>query len=330
MSLKEVTRLHGHKAGVTCLAAGQDNRDGLVFSGSDDQSSRLWDARSGRNVLEIAGFDGDITGVDFVGEHGLAVACGSVIYVYDRRSLEMKSNPQRALTKIKSVDEKGEIQSISTRGDFIAYVDEDGNIGVSDYTDAGDPTQFSERHDGMASCVCFHAEDLTVATGGFDQCVRVWDISSEKVIVSGCAQSVEDPSAVKIVNPPFVYTLDFAPDEHCTVVSGHADGRLMCLNTEECWSWPDCHSYSISALQFLRSAPNILATAGLDCAIRLWDVDAILQSNVSSNEGGISTFPPNALFSYELLSKPNALVSSEHSGHVYLDQDNSIVLLALQ
>ncbi|KAJ2609649.1 hypothetical protein H4S08_003948 [Coemansia sp. RSA 1365] len=330
MSLKEVTRLHGHKGGVTCLAAGQDNRDGLVLSGSDDQSSKLWDARSGKSVLGISGFVGDITAVDFVGEHGLAVACGSVIYVYDQRSLKMESSAQSELTKIKSIDKKGEIQSISTRGDFIAYVDEDGNLGVSDYTDPEEPTQFSERHDGMASCVCFHPEDLIVATGGFDQCVRVWDISSEKVTISGCAQSVEGPSAIKIVNPPFVYTLDFAADDNCTVVSGHADGRLMCLNAEECWNWSDCHSYSISALQFLRSQPNILATAGLDCTIRLWDADAILQPNITSNEGGTDTSAPSALLIYELLSRPDALVSSENLGHVYLDQDSSIVLLSAQ
>ncbi|KAJ2790877.1 hypothetical protein H4R20_006940, partial [Coemansia guatemalensis] len=154
---------------------------------------------------------------------------------------------QATLTTIKGVGEGSEIQSISTRGDFVAYVDEDGNLGVADYTDPEDSTNFSEKHDGLASCVCLHPEDLTVATGGFDQCVRLWDISSEQVTVSGCARSVEDPSAAKIVNPPFVYTLDFAPGEDSTVVSGHADGRLMCLNSEDYWSWLDCHSYSITA-----------------------------------------------------------------------------------
>ncbi|KAJ2709811.1 hypothetical protein H4R19_004059 [Coemansia spiralis] len=327
--MQEVTLLRGHRAGITALAAGDSSRDGLLFSGSDDRSCRLWDVRTSRAVSGIAGHAGEIHAVGFVGAHGLIAACGANIYVYDERALGLVSQATGAAAVVTNVySELAEIQAVSTRGDFVAYVDEDGRLGVCDVTDPADTAQFPSAHDGLAACVALHPESANVATGGFDRRVNVWDVASETVTTIMCAVPEDEPGATSLVNPPFVYALDFAPNDECTVVSGHADGRLACTNDEGSTSWMRCHDYSVSALQFVRSRPELLATAGLDRTIRLWDGDEL-----TCPEDSPSSLAPRAaptpLFCHNLVAKPDTLASSATSPVIYTDQDCNIVAYAL-
>ncbi|KAJ1734619.1 hypothetical protein LPJ61_000973 [Coemansia biformis] len=238
----------GHRAGVTALAAGDGSRDGVLFSGSDDGSCRLWDVRSQKSVNGIAGHSGEITAVGFAGEHNLVAACDANLCIYDQRTLRLVAQAANTGTAVKNIYGEAEIQALSTRGDFVAYVDEDGRLGVSDITDPDGSTRFADSHEALAACVCFHPDEPVIATGGFDQQVRVWDVATETVSMTACAEVDDDPSSTRLVNPPFVYALDFAPNAECTVVSGHADGRLMCSSSEGTMCWMGCHDYSISAL----------------------------------------------------------------------------------
>ncbi|KAI9506808.1 WD40-repeat-containing domain protein [Coemansia spiralis] len=280
MNVKRVGYFAGHRAGITSLAAGWGSKNNLLISGSEDKTSRLWDMRTKKAVHGIVGFEQEITAVEFVGDDSFAVACGNTIYVYDQRYIGIVHQAQKSNTNIFSNRSSGssDIQSISTRGDFIAFVDEDGRLEVVDVTDAGLSTsadgRFSkEIHDTVAACVCFHPELLLLATGGFDSQVRIWDIASEKIIrqaavgmVDSAQMSDSTPDAssanrVRMVNPPFIYALAFAPGlassdgeaadvehEAWTAVSGHADGRIMHTSAENSVYWPDCHNYSISAM----------------------------------------------------------------------------------
>ncbi|KAJ2780441.1 hypothetical protein H4R18_003460 [Coemansia javaensis] len=281
----------------------------LLLSGSDDGSCCLWDARSARPACAIAGHGGEVAGIGFSGESRLVVARGAEIHVYDQRALgpasRRASDTTATVARVANAHGAAEIQAISTRGDFVAYVDEDGRLGVCDVTDPADATCFSGGHGALASCVCFHPEAPVVATGGFDRRVLVWDIAAESIAASACADGEDDPGANQLVNPPFVYALDFAPDCDGTVVSGHADGRLM---------------------QFVRSRPEVLATAGLDCTIRLWDADAVTDPGTAPAAGG---GVPAPLGCCRLAAKPDAIATSEAAPVVYVDQDSSIVAYAL-
>ncbi|KAJ2738661.1 hypothetical protein H4R23_000997 [Coemansia sp. Cherry 401B] len=175
---------------------------------------------------------------------------------------------------------------MSIRGDFIAYVDEDGHLGICDITDPETSIRFAGTHDALASCVCLHPEEAIVATGGIDQQVLVWDIASEH-IVDSFKVLAEDTEAKQLVNPPFVYAVDFVPDE--TTV-------------------------------FVRSNPDILATAGLDCMVKLWNTDAVVDPSDK----------PASIAQHELAEKPNALATLDSLPLMFTDQGRAIVAYCIR
>ncbi|KAJ2851243.1 glycogenin glucosyltransferase [Coemansia brasiliensis] len=229
--------------------AGGSDQDMLLLSGSDDQTCRIWDTRTGRAIHGITNFAEEITAVGFVSENCLAIASGSAVNIYDQRSLAIVVQSHNTLAEIKQPANGGEIQGLSARGDFVAWVDEDGYMSICDITDPNHLVRFSNPHEALASCVCFHPEEPILATGGFDQMVVVWDVASEARISSFKPPTVnEDSSNAKhMINPPFVYSVDFAPTEEYMVVSGHADGKIMCSRESGSFSLQG-HNYSVSAL----------------------------------------------------------------------------------
>ncbi|KAI8325294.1 WD40 repeat-like protein [Martensiomyces pterosporus] len=326
MQLVKVSTLTGHRAKVTCLAAGYDARGGLLVSGSEDKTCRLWDSRTNKAVSGILGFASDITAVDFAGANGLVAACDSAIYVYDQRSMGVVASATKAA--VSAVAVAAEIQAISTRGDFIAYVDEDGQLGVFDCSEEV-LAEFAGKHDALAACVAFHPQNPEIASGGFDRQALVWDMAGESVKRKYSA-SVENVSSGKSINPPFVYALDFSPMGDGALITGHADGRIMCFKDEAptiCWL--DCHSYSISALRSVWSNPDLIATAGLDRTLKIWDADELADPAVENEEeqGDAAVFSEDqpVLASVSLSSKPDTLATSFTSPIIYTDQESDIV-----
>ncbi|KAJ1903299.1 hypothetical protein LPJ81_003135, partial [Coemansia sp. IMI 209127] len=277
-------------------------------------------------------------------DSSIAIASGASISLYDQRYIGTVHNARNSGAVYVCKDDSGEseIQAISTRGDFVAFVDDDGRLGVFDITDpemlTGKSVRFSsDGHDAMAACVCFHPEEPVVATGAFDRQVCVWDVASEKVIRRSVARPIAEsaqhvgagaPGATtsNMVNPPFVYALDFVPGfayaddvpnkeedrEQWMVVSGHADGRII---------------------RFMRSHPEILATAGLDRTIKLWNSDSIIApDNVDGdNEDSAAVVRDSLplLAHIDLAAKPDTLATFEEASVIYTDENNSVVAFAI-
>ncbi|KAJ2491654.1 glycogenin glucosyltransferase [Coemansia sp. RSA 2050] len=320
------------ETGVTSLAAGWGSRSSMLLSGSDDQTCRLWDTRTSKAACCIRGFSDEITAVEFAGNHSIVAASGSSIYIYDQRALGVVSQASEA-TSLFANKEQDEVQALSTRGDFIAYVDDSGRLGVCDITDdplSAAPVLFVGGHEALAGCVCIHPEQPVIASGGFDRQVILWDMASETKTRSFIAESSDAcDDTNKSFNPPFAYALAFAPGaEDCLqLVSGHADGSLMCLSDETVFRWASCHGYSISAVRFVSAQPEILATASLDCTLALWDAESILSPDVEALSSTTTMVgdKPRQLALVELSAKPDTLASSETTPVIYTDQGCDII-----
>ncbi|KAJ1818977.1 hypothetical protein LPJ60_004027 [Coemansia sp. RSA 2675] len=319
--------LRGHRAGVTSLAAGWGSRSSMLLSGSDDQTCRLWDTRTSKAVRCIRGFSDEITAVELAGDHSIVAASGSSIYIYDQRAMNVVSQASEAASLFSNKDQ-GEVQALSARGDFIAYVDENGRLGVFDITDNPPSATPVDGHDALAGCVCIHPELPIIASGGFDRQVILWDMASETKARSFIAESCDtcdDPA--KSFNPPFAYALDFAPEDSLQLVSGHADGSLVCLSDETVFRWSECHGYSISAVRFVSAKPEILATASLDCTLALWDAESILYPDVEAQSSAVTVVgdKPRQLALVELSTKPDTLAASETTPVIYTDEGCDII-----
>ncbi|KAJ1720396.1 glycogenin glucosyltransferase [Coemansia erecta] len=254
----EVARLKLHRDRITALAAGSCSCESLLLSGSDDSTVALWDTRDNKSTGVIGGFDlgeddGGITGIGFASDFSLVVSYGAHVSVLDRRKISRYS--QRSAVALADFDHGCDVEALSTRGDFVALVDEEGMVGVFDVTDSSiSVDKFAGAHDALASCVTIHPEQPEIATGGFDQKVRFWDMAEETQIneVDANVVSNRTSSQKQLVNPPFVYALDYwnidADASTRMLASGHADGGIMCIDGDSARFWPECHGYSISAL----------------------------------------------------------------------------------
>ncbi|KAJ2778501.1 WD repeat-containing protein 53 [Coemansia interrupta] len=254
----EVARLNQHRDRITALAAGTSSCETLLLSGSDDGTVALWDMRYNATIGAVGGFDlgeeySGITGVGFASDFSLVVSYGSHVSVLDRRKIGGHS--QRPAVELADIDNGFDVEALSTRGDFVALVDAEGMASVFDVTDSGiSVDRYDGAHDALASCVAIHPEQPEIATGGFDQKVRFWDMAEEAQIDEMDANVVSNQttSQKQLVNPPFVYTLDYWNTETDSstrmLASGHADGGIMCIDGESARFWPECHGYSISAL----------------------------------------------------------------------------------
>ncbi|KAJ1837135.1 WD repeat-containing protein 53, partial [Coemansia sp. RSA 2703] len=254
----EVARLNLHCDRITALAAGTCNCEALLLSGSDDGTVALWDTRDSSAIGVIDGFilgddDSGITGVAFASDFSLVVSYGSHVSVLDRRKLTR--HIQRPAVELVDFDNECDVEALSTRGDFVALVDEEGMTGVFDTTDSSIAIdKFAGAHEALASCVAIHPEQPEIATGGFDQKVHFWDMAEEALINGVDANVVSNQASnqKQLVNPPFVYALDYWNIDNNVstrmLASGHADGGIMCIDGDLAKFWPDCHGYSISAL----------------------------------------------------------------------------------
>ncbi|KAJ1931859.1 hypothetical protein FBU59_006571, partial [Linderina macrospora] len=300
----------------------------VLFSGSEDKTVRIWDHRTSRAVKGIRGFASEITALQPINDHDLVVASDTALLIYDCRALGVVAQASEYATHVNV----GSVEAIATRGDFVAFVNDDGHLSVFD-CDEETVTKFSGAHDTMASCVAFHPDDPKIASGGFDMHMFVWDMASETV-VHRIPPTPGTGETGNSVNPPFVYALQFAPVEGTPIVAGYANGSIMSFEetTGRSVCWLDCHAYSISDLAFVPSNPERLVTVGLDCMLKVWDADELLMPNVVDAEDPMQVVlegDPPLVAAAGLVSKPDTLAIAQESTDMYIGQDIDIAIYTL-
>jgi WD40 repeat protein len=57
--------LNGHTAAVTSVAFSPDPESSRVITGSQDNTAKLWDAKTGKEILSLPGHTQEVTSVSF-------------------------------------------------------------------------------------------------------------------------------------------------------------------------------------------------------------------------------------------------------------------------
>ncbi|HJY96807.1 MAG TPA: WD40 repeat domain-containing protein, partial [Streptosporangiaceae bacterium] len=113
-----------------------------------------------------------------------------------------------------------------------------------------------------ANAVAFSPDGKTVATGGTDGNVRLWDAATQQAIGSPMSSDAQPVAAVA-----------FSPDG-TLVAAGSADGNVQLWDTateQEAGTALVAGAAEVDALAFSQDG-KLLATGGQDGAVRLWDV----------------------------------------------------------
>ena len=159
---------------------------------------------------------------------------------------------------------------------IIEAVDTDGNASE---TDSVTLTEISphhivslDEHAGLVSSVSFSPDGRTLASGAYDNTVKLWDVETQTNIATF-------PHTARVLS------VSFSPDGR-TLASGLTDGtvKLWEVETQQSVITLDEHAGLVSSVSFSPDG-RTLASGAYDNTVKLWDVET--QTN-------IATFPHTA------------------------------------
>ena len=245
--------LTGHSGEIFALAFSPDNR--FLASAGGDNSIRLWEPATGREVKVLRGHLAAVRALAFSSNSRVLASGGSdnTVRVWDTSSgQELKALPSR-FGATRAV-------AFSPDGQLLATAGDDGTLGIWDWSAAKELKAIKGRAVGIVFAVSFSPDGKTIASGGSDNLVHLWDLASglERTALAGHKSGIN--------------SVTFSSDG-TLLASASADGtvRLWDLVTDRERNVLSGHAGAVQAVIFWPDG-RTLGSAGVDGTVRLWDV----------------------------------------------------------
>ncbi|MDB5320861.1 MAG: repeat protein [Phycisphaerales bacterium] len=287
---------HGHT--VSALSFSGDGK--LLASASWDQTARVWDVASGREVSRFSGH-GDGASAVAISPDGLLVASGDMqrtTVLWDARTGKelhrLTDNPNTVfwlrfsgdgkrlvwssgkLVRIWDVAAWREERSIDTGNNVrpvvlspdeqtLAVGCEGGSIQIRRVAD-GTLVTTLQGHAKAVFALAFHPDGTRLLSGGADRTTRLWDLAtSTEVRRVELSDHWVRPVAFVNGGRQFASAAQDGTVGVWETESGKDAGKLVATGREDAW------------VMAMASSPDgkILATAGTELAIRLWDAQSL-------------------------------------------------------
>lgn len=249
----EKLKFQGHTDIVRSVGFSPDGT--ILASGSPDNTVRLWDPKTGKEILKIKGYAYSDTGVCFAPD-GKTLACGatdSTIRLWDTETgaqrLVLGGHPENVWSI-----------SFSPDGKTLAAAAPEKVIRLWNLENGQEKLTLHGHSDNVKT-VCFSPEGKILASGSADRTIRLWyeEKGQEKRILQGHAQDVN--------------SLSFSPDGKM-LASGSDDRtvRIWNMETGKERMKIDAHRDAVTRIVFDPDG-KLLASASIDHTIRIWDVE---------------------------------------------------------
>ncbi|HVJ87418.1 MAG TPA: serine/threonine-protein kinase [Caulifigura sp.] len=230
--------------------------DGKLFAtGHDDGSVLIVDFKSGETIRSFKA-EGPVRSLKFAPQGtGLAIATrNGHLGIWD---------PETGERTTSFIGHKGMITHVtfSNDGKMLGSAGGDSSARIWNVATGREKTELTGHTAGVYG-ISFSADDSLVATGGWDRTVRVWDSSSGQPLGKLDGHTSD------------VWAVAFAPTGHLLASVGEdRDVRLWDARQLKELPLREGHSGTIYTMAF--SKQGVLATAGRDGAVRLWNVSDI-------------------------------------------------------
>ena len=174
-SQKNTQEFTGHVDVIEDLSFSPDG--GLMASASSDKTVRIWDTKTRREIHTLVGHVGTVNCVDFSPD-GLLIASGSDdhrIKIWD-----VKTGQEQ-----KTFESVGRVNDIafSPNGNLVAAAENTGLVRIWD-ANAGVEVMTLTGHRLNVNCVQFHLNGTELVSGGDDNKVIIWSLTTGQEMLS--------------------------------------------------------------------------------------------------------------------------------------------------
>jgi WD40 repeat protein len=293
--------LGGHGNCVSAVSFSPDGK--LLASGGADNTVRLWDVETGKEIKTLSGHTNKVWGVSFSPD-GKLLATGS-----DDKTVRLwdVATGQQINTLIGHINELTTV-SFSPDGKLLASGSRDKTVKLWDVA-TGQQINTLIGHTNILTTVSFSPDGKLLASGSYDSTVKLWDVPTGKqtntltghtnnivsvsfspdgkLLASGSADrtvklwDVATGKEIKTLpgHTSWVRSVNFSPDGKL-LVSGSADStvKLWDVATGKQTNTLTGHTNSVRSVNFSPDG-KLLVSGSCDNTVKLWDVSTSKQTN---------------------------------------------------
>jgi WD40 repeat protein len=262
-------KLQGHARPVNALAFNPEKPEVLASAG-DDQTVRLWDAKEGKELVNLGQQQAVVFGVSFSANGKLLATVNGDgqlnVYYPDQappaQKLVLSANPHRAGAYQVAYGPDGKVIYTCGGDRQACQVGAPGpageSIGGTGQTQKNFDTQ-KGGHTELIAALAISPDGRTLITGSRDNTIRVWDVNSAKVVRTLQGHSEE------------ITALVFSKDGSL-LASASRDQNIRIWNldlSDPHRSFDEHKGYVWSAV--FSPDGTLFASAGADHSIKIWD-----------------------------------------------------------
>lgn len=240
----EVIPTIGHASDVKALAFSRER--GLIASGSEDKTIKLWDGRTGRLLRTFNGHELGVTAVAFSADERL-IASGSADKTVRLWDAAQGGRPLRSLA---GHSENITAIAFSNDGGRIVSGSDDRSLKLWDVSTGRRLLNFTGHRESVVA-VSFSPDGRRLISGSKDGTLRIWNAASGRLLRSFV---IRGGIAVMAVSPDGTHALTVGPlgkAEHWDTTSGQL---LQTFSSKE--------TSSVAAVAFSQGQQAILAYHG--------------------------------------------------------------------